>query len=178
MAAPDPHPVVVRDRLTKPHPLVTATQQAAVGAEPDETGRLILGRGGAAKVKISRSALPRALRLLDARCKGAEERGWKVEAGTRYSGNANTTITSAGHKVEFTMHEETTRQPHTPTKAEEEAVRRGRGYGIPQWDYEVTGRLLLKLDHYLASRSNFRDGVRQRLDERLDDVLVEVGRIF
>ena len=178
MSSPAHQSVVVRDRLTRPHPLVAATQQAAGGAKPDETGRLILGYGGVAKIKVSRSALPRALRLLDALCKGAQARGWDVVAGTRHSGNANMTITQSAFKVEFTVTEETTKQPHVRSKSEEAMAARGRAYGIPQWDYEPTGRLLLRLDHYLAKRSNYSDGVRQRLDDRLDDVLDEVGRIF
>jgi hypothetical protein len=177
MTQPDSTPVTVHARLLQPHPLVASTQQAAASRKPDETGRLIL-QGDIARFKVSRPALPRALRILDALCKAAEARRWSVQASRRYSGGPNMIFTNGMAKVEFDVIEETTRVRHVRTPAEDTRSARSGSSGIPEWDYTLTGRLRLRLDHYLSKRANFTDGVRRSLDDQLGEVLNEVGRIF
>ena len=110
-------PVVVRDRLTRPHQVVVATQTAAAGATPDATGTLELGyRGPSARLTVSRVALPRALRLLDAFCKGAGARGWTVSVGTKYTGKAVTQVAFEDRTVRFAITEDTDKQSHALTK--------------------------------------------------------------
>lgn len=167
----------VQKRLTRPSPLVVATGAAAIGKEPDETGRLVL-QGGVARLKVSRPALPRALRILDALCKEADRRGWSVEASSRYTGRPVAVIARKPCRVEFDIVEETLRVPHIRTPAEEAKARATTFHGVPRWDYTPQGRLTLRLDHYLVKRRKFTDGVRRCLDVQLVEVLAEVSRIF
>jgi hypothetical protein len=173
-------PVVVHQRLTSPHPFVVATQEAVRGAKTDDAGRLELGhREGAARLAVSRAALPRALRLLDALCKGAEARGWQVGVGTKYTGRQVTEIQHDGMEVRFTIVEGTDKEPHVLTKSQQEALDRGSPWGIPRWDQTANGKLSLRfVEAYYASRSNWNDGVRKQLEEVLTDVLDHVGLAF
>jgi hypothetical protein len=66
MPVEDYEPVAVAARLSRPHPLVLTSRAAATSIKQDETGRLILGSNGTARLRVSRNALPRALRILDA----------------------------------------------------------------------------------------------------------------
>lgn len=166
-------------RLSRPHPLVAATKTVAVGHKPDETGRLVLGARGGAVVKVSRASLPRALRLLDAIFKGAEAQGWKVVAGEKYSGKSMTQIVNADHKVAITITEDTTKTRHIPTKAEQVQIDKGYRYGIPEYDHEPNGRLSIRLvECYVAKRSNWNDGVRQRVEDMLGDVVAGIAQAF
>lgn len=128
---------------------------------------------------MSRAALPRALRVLDAIYKGAEARGWKVVAGKKDTGAPATKIVKDGHDVILTIHEETTKTPHVPTKAEQAQIDKGYSYGIPQHDHEPNGRLRIKLvDCYVARRSNWSDGVRQNVEDLIEDVLDGIQSAF
>lgn len=175
----DDAPVVVADRLSKPHPLVVGTRDEATRAKPDETGRLDLGGARSARIKVSRTALPRALRVLDAICKAAAARGWEVVADKTYSGRPTTKVRHGHHDVDFTITEETDREPHVPNKGEQARIEQGYGYGVPEWDYAPSGRLRLRLvECYTARRGSWGDGVRQRVDDLLTQVLDEVAYVF
>lgn len=169
----------VSNRLTNPHPLVAATKKAAVGTRPDGTGRLLLGARGSTGIKVSRSALPRALRVLDAIYKGAEARGWQVVAGQKYKGLKATKVVSGDHDVIITIHEGTTKTPHVPNKSEQARIDKRDTYGIPEHDHEPNGRLHIKLiECDVAKRSNWSDGARQNVENLIEDVLDGIQSAF
>jgi hypothetical protein len=116
--------------------------------------------------------MPRALRVLDAIYKGAEARGWNVVAGKKYTGAPATKVVKGSHDVILTIHEETTMTPHVRTKAEQTQIDKGYSFGIPEHDHEPNGRLRIRLiDCYVAKRSNWSDGVRQDVEDLIEDVL-------
>ena len=170
--------VVVAERLVRPHPLVVKTRDVAKTVKPDESGRLDLGGGVAARLHVSRDVLPRALRLLDALCKAAALRGWRTEAGRRHSGTPCTKFICGSWDVEFKISEIATKTPHVRTATDEKQAARGYSYLIPRWDYMLTGQLRLVLNSYIADRTKFNDGVKQRLEEILDQVLDSVDGAF
>jgi hypothetical protein len=119
------------------------------------------------------------LRVLDAIYKGAEARGWEVVAGQKYTGAPATKIVGGGHDVILTIHEETTKTPHIPTKAEQARIHKRDTYGIPEQDHQPNGRLRIKLvECYVAKRSNWSDGVRQNVEDLIEDVLDGIQSAF
>lgn len=72
-------PIPVPRRLSRPHPIVRATSDGAVGRRADADGRLTIGpRKGVIYTRVSRPLLGRALRIAQGLISEANRRGWDV----------------------------------------------------------------------------------------------------
>ena len=72
-------PVAIPSTLRSPHPVVTATRDAAVGVSPAADGLKKIGREPRiAHLKVSREQLRRALLVLQGTLRAAQARGWEV----------------------------------------------------------------------------------------------------
>lgn len=73
-------PIPVPRELRQPHPFVAATRLQARTALAQADGRLYIGpEPGVFRLRVSRNALGRALRVLQAICNEAERREWEIK---------------------------------------------------------------------------------------------------
>jgi hypothetical protein len=173
----DPAPVprssvAVPPRLSRPHPMIVATQANM------RTLRIFAGffdgrrLQGSLRIRVSQEQLNRALRIGHALFDAAEHRGLEVRVGQ--SGGA--CIAAKGHEYEITIVEEMDRTPRMPSRSE------GR-MRVDPWsrdsthDVSPSGRLQLQLpDRYNGDRRTWSDRARWRLEDKLGDVLAEIER--
>jgi hypothetical protein len=105
--------VSVPERLRNPHPLVEATRRFYERVKPDEDGRMRPGpKEGVAHLIVSRPALGRALRVLQAICLEAERRGYAVTPSRGFE-STGISILIGEHTYPFGLHELHDRVPVT-----------------------------------------------------------------
>ena len=137
------------------HPIITKTRQAQFYrpklTEPYSAPEPILG---ILNLRVSKSALPRALRLLEAIIRAAEKAGWAVEGKNEKQGFR---IKIADDPVSFSMVEQTDRIELPSTKEE-----KAWSYWKLKFKYEDSGRLTLQITDWLPSgmRRSWSDGKR------------------
>lgn len=172
-------PVPVPRRVTQPHPVVVAFRTAADTLD------------------VSRAAVPRAARILQALTVEAERRGHKVAApgpandsrGSRWassdagSGDGVVAISVDGHTCEVKLSEEGLQSRGYWEQRNRSYRHRPGGGGEwvtpPRSQYEAnaTGRLTLTLvTGYSSSgrQQSWSDRTRWTLDEKLPEVLLEI----
>lgn len=147
-------PVRVPDRVHRHH-------QAVV--ELREGGRL----------SISKSAVPRALRILHAVATEAERRGYGVEALQGKQQGLDLGV--KGFTYPVSIGEEKDRVPHDATAYERKEMQRSSWFRVPEWDYVASGRLVLALPSTgRTNRYRFSDTKRRRVDQKLADLFAEI----
>lgn len=154
-------PIVVPERLVKPHRVVVALR-AAPGP-----------------LQVSRPHQQRALRLLEALFREAERRGYRVSPADKRR-DCVAVVAVDGHGYPVKTKELTDRSPHVPTAAELAEKARREWTRIPEYDYTPNGRLQIALEQYWHSdegrrhRTTWSDGQGSRLDDKLPEVLAEI----
>ncbi len=156
--------VPVPTRLpARPHPIVTATRDAATPVQGWVNTRR---RAGVAHISVANSSLPRALRLLQGLLAEAERRGYPTTTtgrdGTCAGGLG---LVVDGHAFEVVLAEERTRVPHQLTAANQD--RPAAYQWAPRWDYIASGRLVLRNGHGSYGPPLATDRTRWRIEERL-----------
>jgi hypothetical protein len=172
--------VVVPVRLTRPHKVVRAAREAAVGVRVGEDGRIRIGpRRGVLHVVVSRPLLRRALLIAQAVFSEAERRGWGVQPfdGSGYDQRPGAAVVVRGHSYAVEVHEETETVPFTKGEIAEwqsrpSWVTYGRGEPPPQMKRKrATGRLRLSLPNgFHGGRANWTEGPRGPLEAKLASV--------
>jgi hypothetical protein len=177
-------PINVPEKLTRPHPFITATRRAATGLKAEEDGRITIGpQPGLIYMVLSRRFLPRALRIVQAVFSEAERRGWEVVSHERssYDGHAGAALLARGHTYPVEVHEPTETMPFTKQEIEEWRRKRERWPAIygdrsepaPQLKRKrAMGVLRLSFPSGYRSgrRSNWTEGVRGPLEDKLERV--------
>lgn len=167
-AAPE-NRIVVSDMLERPHALVASSVVLLRKAKVDEDLRLRTRGMKCVALKVSLSAVDRALRLYDALFKALEARGHRVELVSK-DGEMTTVVHVDGETVGIEIQEHVTRTevpPLTPPT----------GWYVKRYVWDASGRLSLVLtESYLSVRSKWSDGARQQLHEMLNDVVVGIGQ--
>jgi hypothetical protein len=171
-----PSPVPVPGRLVRPHRLVESALGAAGELRPDETGRLRLRADGCPSLTVSRAALPRALRIVQAVYTEAERRGYTlVPAGGQDSGVA---LVCRENAEAVAVWEETDKSPHEPTGAELKEAARYSWSTPPAHDFRPSGRLRLEIAASYGTGSGrrraWRDTTRRRVEDQLAEVFAEL----
>ena len=122
----------------------------------------------------------RALRLLDALARAAEQKGYAVESAKngreRISDGAVLIFRLQQHSYRVRMVELMDRVSHVPTKAELREAERHSWVRIPTHDPVPSGRLQVEILGYSSHPAKFADTKRQTLDERLPYVLEALER--
>jgi len=156
--------ISVAESLDSPHRLVRNTKVLLRKGKPDECGRLhcwdINENRPRLSVRVSKSALPRALLIMDALIKALEARDCKVEA------EGGTVCHIGETDVAFYLWEKVNRSEREPTEKE-----RKEPWRFDKWQYTPTGELVFTLDEWFAERKNWRDGKRKRLEDQLNDIV-------
>ena len=150
----DRQPVPVPERLTRRHPLVAA-----------------LGDG--VTLGATRPVRSRALRILQALIVEAERRGMTATPATVTA--AELCLGRGAHQYPVTIREETNRVPREPSARERRDAERDSWDRIPDFDSVPSGRLVIELHTtYRGDRRRWADGKRWRLEDKLDDILIEI----
>lgn len=171
----DVNEIRVADRLARPHPLVRAAAEALKGQSADTFGRLHRPRlVKCLDIRVSRTALSRALRIMDALLKAAEARGFKVGVADGEWGS--TFIQVLGETVDLLLEEKTARKDHVLTKDERDRKAKYGWSSAPRWDYEPSTVLQVRLDEVWGrgTRKTWTDTQRHQIEECLNDVLAGV----
>jgi len=148
------------------YPIITKTREAKLhppkAANPYSEPKRVFG---ILDVQASKSALPRALRLLEAITCACEKQGWSVEGNDEKEGSR---IRIADDPVTFSMIEQSDRIELSSTKEE-----KAWAYWRPRFKYEDNGRLTIRITDWLPTgmRRTWSDGKKQRLEEILDEFL-------
>jgi len=164
-----PVPITVEADRPISHALVVRTKKMLAHPRKDDRGLLLPKEGkGLAHIRVSETALPRALRILDVLFRALN--GRKIAITWDSSADANLYVTVLGEPVAFGISESIERIPHTLT-AEEEARKKRSGYSyFPQWDYKPTGELGITISgvpYDSKVRQTWSDGIKQRLENCL-----------
>jgi hypothetical protein len=170
------HPITVPDHLNRPHRLVAHARDALRPRVPGIAG-VFATRGNPLPIKVSSKQIPRALRLLDALFKACEQRGFvvtKVGEGR----DTRTRITVHGDGLSIGLEEPNRRADHVLTAREEAERQKGRGWGIPQYDYTPSGIFIFTIDEYTEGlRHRWSDRKSRPLEACLNDIIVSLVRI-
>jgi len=148
------HQITVRTREAKLHP----PKAANLYTEPKRVF-------GVLDVQVSKNALPRALRLLEAIVCTCEKQGWSVEGNDEKEGSR---IRIADDPVTFSMIEQSDRIELPSTKEE-----KAWSYWRPRFKHEANGRLTIQITDWLPTgmRRTWSDGKKQRLENILGEFL-------
>ena len=163
-------PVVVPKSLRNPHPLVKLAAEKLELCEPDHLGILEPSEKDCLEIRVSKSTLRRALRIMDAVIKALEGRGYRT-----YATNGLMTVEIDGIKLQFGISEDL-RSERKPSKDfETEGYYR---FGHSKFDYVrvPSGNLCLTIHEsgwYLRGsfRKNWRDTKKKQLENLLDSFM-------
>jgi hypothetical protein len=167
---PGPKIQVTNDREIT-HPLAIRTRKALEPTSKDDRGVFVPRDLKTPHLRVSKDAISRALRILDALFFAAEAQGhlveWGSESGTRLS------ISVDGTKLQFCLAESFTREPHSLTPSEIARKQKGLYVYAPQWDYMPSGLFHLSIENLPYGLTNVRkswsDGKTQRVEDCLSD---------
>ena len=130
--------IQIPDDLHGCHPIISKTRRAQFYrpklTEPYSAPKPILG---ILDLRVSKSALPRALRLLEAILRASEKAGWSIEGRSEKEGAR---IKIADDPVSFSMIEQSDRIELPATKEE-----KAWSYWRPRFKHEDNGRLTIQI---------------------------------
>jgi hypothetical protein len=174
--------ITVPERLRNPHPLVEATRQFYEGVKPDDDGRMRPGaKEGAARLIVSRDALGRALRILQAIFREAEHRGYSVAPSRGYE-STGLAIVINGHSYPVALHE-----LHDRVQVTDDDIarwRKGKEWRL-RWEPNLkpptqksvpNGYLKLLSPTWHGGRSSWSEGPRGPIDRKLPQFFQELER--
>ena len=169
---PEPLPSIpVPDSLRGCHTVIRATREL-IGSR--KTGSIDTHhQNGVAHLRIHPSNLKRSLLILQDMAAEAQCRGFDVTTGTRCGGLV---IVVDGYPHEIAIKEETSRSTHAPTRAEQKQNDKGYTWGVPKWDVEPTGRLVLLQGHESYTiKTLAADRQRWTVEDKLANALVKLA---
>ncbi len=183
--------IEIVEKPKKLHPLVAETRRQLLDAKA-HNGRLALVPT-CLDVRVSKGTLARAIPIMDAIVRAAEERGYNVAVDIKEGKNA-TFVASGKDRVFFYIEEIVQSVPHVETNAEkkerlrmeripymERITERLDHYAsIPRSDYHPQGTLCLRLDHYYPSsvQRSWTDGKLQRVESCLNNFFISLQKII
>ncbi|KZZ78862.1 hypothetical protein A3767_01395 [Oleiphilus sp. HI0133] len=144
-------------------------------ASKGDRGILIPNAKKAFDLRVTKESVTRALTLMDSLIKAFKAQDWKLEIKDQRKGGM--TVIVKDEEIEFYLIERTSRKEHILTK-EELRDKKLRGYYWgPKYDYSPTGELSLIIEKpgWLAERSTWKDGKRQKLEDLLNDFCTHIS---
>lgn len=162
--------VTVLSRIGKLHPMVQKTKSVLEKGTLDEYNVINTRWNDVLSVRVSKTLIPRAIRILDAIAKEVERRSYKLGLEHEdWSGKYNSYIEAAGHKFKFILEEECKRSEYTPTKEELQ-----RGGGFQKYNYTPTGIFTLRLEvhGYYDIPTKFTDNKSGLIEDKLSQFFI------
>ncbi|MFF9897626.1 hypothetical protein [Streptomyces longispororuber] len=175
-----PVPAVdVPKTLDRPHRLVRATRKALGRPRSVVDTR---GKPEVIPLYLLRPLADRALRIMHALLKEAENRGYAVETQSylkREEAVHLVAIVIRGRAFPLALTERTTKVPHEPTPQELRQQERNPWTRLPKYDEEFNGRLALGAPSgsWYQHSYSYSDGARWTLESRLGHLLQDLQRI-
>ncbi|MFV3329896.1 hypothetical protein ACNFIA_03055 [Pseudomonas sp. NY15437] len=162
------HQIVVSESLRSPHALVIKTQKAFSDPYLDQRD-FPRPRGEALDLRVSKTMLPRALRVADALIKAIELRGYSVTLDKK-----TTYVNILGIRTGLTFFEAARRSKYQPTEQELKKLARNQWVRIPDWQYYPTGVLqVLVADGY---GGKIVDSTKRTVEEQLNQIICVIAR--
>ena len=118
-------------------------------------------------INVTRATERRVLRLLQALFVALESRGHSVEA----TKDGKTNITVLGETFNVGLREPSKQVLHQPTAKELEDAKKYSWMRPAPYDLVATSELEINIDGVWGTRHHWRDGKKQRLEERLNSVI-------
>lgn len=183
--------IEIAEKPKKLHPLVAETKRLMLESVI-KNGRLTLAPT-CLDVRVSKSTLPRAVLIMDAIVKAAEERGFTV--AVEVSDGKNATFAASGKdRVFFYLEEAIESVPHVETRAEKkerlrleripymDRIKESQDFyaSIPGSDYYPKKILSLRFDHYYPQciQRSWTDGKLQRVENCLNNFFISLQKIM
>lgn len=166
--------IFVPDHLLSPHPLIKTTKACLLEDRYiDQYGRIVNRRSSCLNIRVSKTLLPRALRIMNAMIKELEKRDMQVFVkGRDYP---NTTVSIKGEELEICIEEPSVKTEHQKTKSElEQAKRYPSLYSHTTYDYKPSGKLRLFISTYIRGdlRKSWRDSDTRKIEDRLNEIFI------
>lgn len=160
--------IIVPDELTDAHPLVVRAERSLRNASTNERQLLIPSAQNCLDIRVSKEALPRALRIMDALIKALESRSITVElTGER---DIPTRVVVLGETFGIGLEEKVDRREKELTpQQKKEKERYSWMYSRKGFTYHPNGRFVLSIKTGQTSygRQNWSDGKVQRVESLL-----------
>lgn len=155
-------PVVLRDNLRGAHPLVSEMREYVNAREVDSNGMYRVAQGAPLDLKVSKTGLHRALRIMDALFKAMEEQGWTVRTGP--------VVDVLGVEISLSLAEGLIAKSEEPP--EDDANGRYQFHHSRMITKQVpSGEFTLTIDKTSYGRRKMKDGIRQSLEDMLPKVM-------
>jgi hypothetical protein len=163
----------VPEQLRSSDPLVRDTAAALRKRERSEGGVAV--GAGCFDTFVSPHQISRAVRILSAFVLACRDRRYEVTCAT--DGSITTTVVAFREPVKVRLREKIGRSEHVLTSSEQILRERGRGWGIPRYDYRATGLLFFEIDEYGdGQRRRWSDTTKgSRLEDLLNDVMIGIA---
>ena len=135
-----PAPIAVEADSPISHALVLRTKKMLTHPRKDDRGLLLPKEGKALPhIRVSETALPRALRILDALIRALDDRKMAITWGS--TADANLYVTVLGERVSFWISESVERVQHTLTGEEEARKEKKCLLLFPSMGLQANGRI-------------------------------------
>jgi hypothetical protein len=160
--------ITVAETLHGAHPLVRYTRQVLEKDKPDDYGMLSWSwNQRCMNVRVSKMALHRALRIMDALLKALEARGYSAEVSK--DGPVATHILIGAEKVKVRLSEKANRSERELSVDEKKKPPHAISN---RWIYSPSGKLTLEIDEYCDGfQKKWTDKAQNPLEEQLNEVL-------
>jgi hypothetical protein len=169
--------IVVAEDLHGAHNLVSCANKILSQGKPDSYGRLMIPwklkvDHPLLDLRVSKQALHRTLRIMDALIKAMLARGYEIEddpirnvpSGAQQIVIPRFQVNDV--KLAFFVREKVDRSEREPTQ-----VDKARPWSFERWEFIPTGELSFTIDEYRVDRKNWRDRKNKPLENQLNDIV-------
>jgi hypothetical protein len=169
--------IVVPETLSGPHQLVERTLKSLNCAAADGKGYVKPRAKDCLDVGVSKGAIDRAMRVIDALIKALERRGYSVSVCDGRDGTS-TFVTVMGEKIAISLYSRQARKTHELTAKEKKDATHGWTWGIPKYDYFASDQLELRIVGGLGGGywRSFGDSSKRQVESRLNKFIPNLLR--
>jgi hypothetical protein len=164
------HRVTVPEDLALTHRLVRDARRLLRGIKPNDRG-VLQPPSGCAHIRVSRTAQPRALRIMQALFDAMAARGWTVRVATETDYNqravTRTLVRVLDEEIAIGLEERSKQVPHVLTAYEKDSIKRGYTPYHRPWDLAPSGVLVLQITTGWPQKE-FKDSQKRPLEDRLN----------
>lgn len=161
--------IVVPDEIREHHSLVVKAEKSLRHAGTDQLNLLKPRAAGRLAIRVSRSSLDRALKIMDALVQALEARALRVSVGSGTDGGTSAHV--LGEEVSFWLEEivNPVERPLTPREGKDKEQHSWR-YPRPLYNQVPSGRLALRIGSapYTGIRRTVADSTGRRLEQNLN----------